>query len=81
MTTYNIRSSIELEEIYMNGMADRVSGDVEAPTGHFYLVDCQIVTTDSQGFTGVETFGSNAEAEEEFNKRNKEFNIWNDDCA
>lgn len=81
MTEYTLLSSMELEEIYMDGMADYVSGDVEAPTGHFYLVGCQIVTTDSQGFTGVEDFMSEAKAMEEFNKRNKSYNSWMDDGA
>lgn len=42
-----------LEAFYMSGSADEVSGNVEAPTGHFYRVDRWIVTTDSQGFKSV----------------------------
>lgn len=66
----------QLEEIYMDGMADYVSGDVEAPTGHFYLIDCQMVTTDSQGFRCVENFNSMREAKEEFEKREREYAEW-----
>lgn len=69
----------ELEAIYMDGNADYVSGDVEAPTGHFYLVDSQIVTTDSQGFCNVETFLSGAHAKAEFDARQKEYIEWADD--
>jgi hypothetical protein len=66
----------ELEDIYMDGMADEVSGNVEAPTGHFYRVGAQIVTTDSQGFVSVENFDSEGQAVAEFSIRDDEFSAW-----
>ena len=64
----------------MNGFADAVSGDVEAPTGHFYVVDNFIVTTDNQGFTSMETFINEAAANLEFEQREGDYHEWaNDD--
>ncbi len=69
----------ELEAIYGNGFADEISGDVEAPTGHFYRVGHQIVHTDSQGFTDVNTYTSVEHAEIEFDRWNEEYMEWDTD--
>lgn len=57
-----------LEAFYMNGTPDEQSGNVEAPTGHFYRVDRWIVVTNSQGFKDVYSHDSADEAEAEFVK-------------
>ena len=40
----------ELEDTFMNGFADEVTGDADAPGGHVYRVGQYLVTTDSMGF-------------------------------
>jgi hypothetical protein len=64
------------ETIYGHGVADDVSGNVEAPTGHFYRVAQWIVVTDSQGFSDLYTYASEEEAVEEFNKLDAEYAKW-----
>jgi hypothetical protein len=68
-----------LEAIYMDGCADQVSGDVEAPTGHFYRVGRQIVETDSQGFKNFNSYTTEAEAEAEFDRLDNLYDEWMDD--
>lgn len=63
----------ELEEIYMDGCADEVSGDVESPTGHFYRVGSQVVVTDSQGFSDVTDYDSEVEAEWAFQELDESY--------
>lgn len=70
-----------LEACYMNGSYDDVSGDAEAPTGHFYAIERWVVTTDNQGHSEVHTFESAEEAEDFFNKLEEEFIEWDDDDA
>lgn len=65
-----------LHAFYMNGSADDQSGDVEAPTGHFYRVHRWIVTTDSQGFEHIEALDTEAEAIEAFTLLDNEYSQW-----
>lgn len=65
-----------LEFIYMDGCADQVSGDVEAPTGHFYRVGRQIVDTDSRGFHNYNSYTTEAEAEAEFDRLDNLYSEW-----
>jgi hypothetical protein len=69
----------QLEEIYMDGCPDDVSGDVDAPTGHFYRIGRQILVTDSQGFRTVHNYTDEAEAVQAFEVMNNEFGEWDDD--
>jgi hypothetical protein len=62
-----------LETFYMNGTPDEQGGDVESPTGHYYLVDRWIVITDSQGFKSVETYATIKEATDALDK---EYSEW-----
>jgi hypothetical protein len=64
----------------MDGCADEVSGNVDAPTGHFYRVAAQIVTTDSQGFSSVTSFDSLAAAKAEFQRLDAEYAKWDGDA-
>jgi len=68
-----------LEDTYMNGFANEVSGDVEAPTGHFYRVERWIVTTDSQGFRDLWPFDSPAEARKEFQLLDEAYSKWDEE--
>jgi hypothetical protein len=52
--------------LHGHGVADDVTGDVEAPTGHVILADRWIVLTNSQGFTTLEDFDSAETARERF---------------
>lgn len=79
ITNFAPRTLEELDEIYGNGGTDQMSGDVEAPTGHFYRVETQIVVTDTQGFRSVFNFRNEDEAKAAFAKLNKEYLNW-DDC-
>jgi hypothetical protein len=72
------RTMEELEEIYGNGMTDEMSGNVEAPTGHFYRVESQIVVTDTQGFRSLFNFRNEDEAKAAFTKQDKEYSSWAD---
>ena len=69
----------QLEDVYMDGSADEVSGNVDAPTGHFYRVGRQIVRTDSQGFSDAEDFTTVEEAMDDFNRRGIEYASWDSD--
>jgi len=66
------------ENFYMNGVADDVSGHVDAPTGHFYRVDRWIVTTNDQGFKSLTTFDKPEEAEVHFDHANEEYMHWDE---
>lgn len=66
------------EAFYMGGCPDDVSGDVEAPCGHFYRVARWIVTTDSQGFTGLDAYQDEHEALEAFERLSEDYQEWND---
>lgn len=68
----------QVEETYMNGFADEVSGDVEAPTGHFYRVGQYIVVTNSQGFKTIYDHRCEEEAEVQFDTMNEEYCEWDD---
>jgi hypothetical protein len=64
------------EEYYMNGTYDDVSGDVEAPTGHFYRIGRYIVVTDSQGFSEFHNYSNENEAVEAFSDMDEEYAKW-----
>jgi hypothetical protein len=67
------------EAYYMSGTPDDQSGDVEAPTGHFYRVDRWIVTTDSRGFRDLQAFPSELEAIDVFTALDDEYAAWGSD--
>ena len=67
-----------LEEIYMNGCADEVSGDVDAPSGHFYRVGRYIVFTDSQGFRNLFSYATTDLAKQDFEYYDREYARWCD---
>lgn len=69
------------EELYGHGMADEVSGDVEAPTGHFYRVDRWIVTTDSRGFREIDAFPTEGYAHNVFESLDAEYAEWEDEST
>ncbi|MBA3351734.1 MAG: hypothetical protein H0U23_04800, partial [Blastocatellia bacterium] len=54
------------EAYYMNGCFDELSGDSEAPTGHFYRIHRFIVTTFSDGSRYLNTLDNEDEATKEF---------------
>jgi hypothetical protein len=64
------------ETFYLHGTADDVSGDVEAPTGHFYRVARWIVRTDSQGFKDLEELETEDEARAAFETLETEYDAW-----
>jgi len=66
------------ELYYMNGCYDNLSGDSEAPTGHFYRIHRWIVTTNPAGFRILHTFDNEDEARKAFNQRDDEFSEWSD---
>lgn len=66
------------EALYLSGTPDDVSGNVEAPCGHFYRVARWIVTTDSQGFTDLNTYQDESEALEAFERLSEEYQKWDD---
>jgi hypothetical protein len=65
-----------LEVNYMNGNYDNLSGDVDAPTGHFYIIEQWILVTDSQGNKIVQSYESPVEAETAFNKLEADYDEW-----
>ena len=73
---YATRTKAQLEEIFMNGFADEVSGDVESPMGHFYRVENQIMFTDSQGFSEVSNFKNEETAQKAFMEIDVEYSSW-----
>jgi hypothetical protein len=64
------------EAYYMSGFADEESGDVEAPTGHFYRVGRYLVTTDSQGFHSWDRYATERDAETAFGDADCEYAEW-----
>ncbi len=64
------------EVYYMSGCYDNLSGDSEAPTGHFYTIHRFMVTTDSQGFRTLNVFDNEDEAQKEFNNLEAEYSEW-----
>ncbi len=64
------------ESYYLSGFHDELSGDSEAPTGHFYRIHRWIVTTNSQGFRFLDTFDTEDEAQKEFNNLEAEYSEW-----
>ena len=66
----------ELENIYGDGMTDEMSGDVGAPTGHFYRVGSQIVVTDEQGFRSVENYRDESFAQKVFSELDASYSRW-----
>jgi hypothetical protein len=64
------------EEHFMNGMADEVSGNMDAPTGHFYRVERWIVTTNSQGFSDIDEYADWFTAHCEFESRDEKYGEW-----
>jgi hypothetical protein len=73
----------QCEQVYMDGCADEISGDVEAPMGHFYRVGRFIVTTDSQGFHSLSEYADEETAHYEFEQAAvayAEWDSWNDDA-
>jgi hypothetical protein len=69
------------EAFYMNGCADRVSGDVEAPCEHFYQVHRWIVNTDDRGFKVLSTFDTEDKATIVFDELNVIYDEWLGDDA
>lgn len=67
------------ETIYGHGFADDTSGDVEAPSGHFYRVSRWIVRTDTQGFKTLESFTIESAARDAFAVLEREFAKWGSD--
>jgi len=67
------------EANYLNGIYDDVSGDVEAPCGHFYIIERWIVVTDSQGFTNLHWFDNREEAEKAFEKLDEAYAEWDNE--
>lgn len=68
-----------LEAFYLSGSPDEASGDVEAPTGHFYRIDRWIVVTNNQGFKDVQEYGNAETAEWEFGKLEDDYCEWADE--
>lgn len=66
-------------EIYMHGFADEQSGDMEAPTGHFYRVARWLIETDSAGFDYLSEFITEREAQEYFHVLDMEYSAWDSD--
>jgi hypothetical protein len=66
------------ENIYMNGCADAVSGDVESPVGHFYRVGRYIVQTDNLGFHHLNEYDTENDAKEAFDSLDNLFAKWGD---
>jgi hypothetical protein len=64
------------EALYGHGAYDDMSGDVDAPTGHFYRVAQWIVITDAQGFHYLTAFDSEEDAENEFDKLMADYREW-----
>lgn len=62
--------------LWMHGVADEASGDVEAPTGHFFRVARWIQTQDERGNGNIRTFSSEAEAKQAFQDKESEFALW-----
>ena len=67
---------ISYESVFLDGMADSVSGDVEAPTGHFYRVNAGIVITDSRGFHYGYLYANEADAMRVFDILEAEYVDW-----
>jgi hypothetical protein len=65
-----------LDEFYLNGCADEHSGNVEAPTGHFFRVHRWIVTTDNYGFKSLNECDTESDAINEFRAAEKEYAAW-----
>ena len=65
-----------LEIFYMSGSTDDLSGDVDAPTGHFYRVARWIVRTDSAGFHAVIAYDDTSAAVDAFDELSQEFSAW-----
>lgn len=70
-----------LEAFYLSGCPDEQSGEVEAPTGHFYRIDRWIVITDNQGFKEVLEFPYEQRAKEDFEEMCGEYVEWADEDA
>ncbi len=64
---------------YLSGFSDGISGDSEAPTGHFYRIHRWIVITDSQGFRDLDTFDNEDVAAAEFERLDIEYAEWEND--
>ncbi len=64
------------EAYYLSGHYDDLSGDSEAPTGHFYRIHRFIVTTFSSGNRYLNTFDNEDEAQKEFNELEAEYSDW-----
>lgn len=65
-----------LEACYMNGSYDDIGGDVESPTGHFFLVERWILITDSNGSKFVHRFETTEEAENRMEELQREYDEW-----
>lgn len=66
-----------LEAYWGNGSSDESCGDADT-FGHYYRVDRWIVRTDSQGFATPETFDTEQEAKDAFQKIEAEWLTWED---
>ncbi len=64
------------ELYYMNGCFDELSGDSEAPTGHFYRIHRFIVTTFSDGSRYLNTLDNEDEATKEFKELEGIYSEW-----
>lgn len=65
-----------LEACYMNGDYDDIGGEVEAPTGHYYMIENWIVITDDLGNKTVTAYPTEEEAEKVFDLLERDYTIW-----
>jgi hypothetical protein len=67
----------ELEDVYMNGFADEVTGATEhGPVNHIYRVGNQLVETTSTGAQYVVEYETEADAVREFGLLEELYNRW-----
>lgn len=64
------------ESCFGNGVADYVSGDVESPTGHYYRVECNVIVTDSYGFTCLYAYSSIDKARQAVDYLDSRYEQW-----
>lgn len=67
----------ELEETFMNGFADDVTGDTDSgPIGHVYRVGRYLVFTTSTGAHDVHEYDQVEKAVDSFNEYAAEYEEW-----
>lgn len=62
--------------LHGHGVADEVTGDVEAPCGHVILVDRWIVVTDERGFTELTDYETANDARAAFAEHEDAYADW-----